>query len=1013
MLDSFISWLTASRYMPHGNCYLWQTPLVALHVASDLLIAIAYFSIPTMLICFVRRRQGMPFSNVFVMFGAFIIACGIGHLFDIWTLWFPTYWLSGIERAVTALVSCYTAVRLVELMPQFLALRSPEELAAVNAQLQTEVAARQRAQQTLQSVVQGTSAVTGREFFAALAENLAIALKVNCVLIGERLGTEPEQLQTLACWQDGQLAENTTYSVVGMPSERVLDSGEAEYISEQVQAQFPHDASLAANQAWCHLCVPLLDGEQAVLGVICLSHDQPLRDPDMAQAIVTLFATKAATELQRQRAESALRDARDELEQRVASRTTELHAANEQLQRKAVRERTTATAIQRMRQSLALEEIFRATTEEVRRALDCDRVVVYDFAPDWSGAIVAEAVAAGWRSLLAIQDEQAPWCEPSLQSDRCTVRLLADDETTVQDTYLRDTQGGQYCQGRDYLPVNDIYAAGFSDCYLELLASLEARAYLIVPIFQGDRLWGLLASYQNDGPRQWQPDDIQIATQVGNQLGVAIQQAELFQSVQQQATELQVAKDAADRASRAKSEFLAKISHELRTPLNAILGFTQLMQHDTSLSARNQRYVQTVNRSGEHLLGLINNILEMSKIEAGRQTLNCEPFDLHDLLDGLHAMLALEATAKGIELAVNRAATVPRHVAGDGGKLRQVLLNLLGNALKFTEVGQVSLTVTGESPQLHFAIADTGPGIAPEEQATLFDAFAQTSTGRRSGKGTGLGLSISQQYIRLLGGELAVESTVGQGTCFHFTIPVQTIQELPAIAERSEPRPVLSLASDQPTCRIAIAEDNPVNRELLRDLLVPLGFAVREAADGQDAIALWREWQPQAILLDLRMPLLDGYQVAREIRQYDTQVKILALTASALESDRRAVLAAGCNDFLSKPFATEELLQQLQQHLGLQYRYAEDASSDSAAIAPTLSSAAVQARLQAQPAAWRQALAAAAARCSDDSVLTVVQQLPAAEAALAAQLEQWLEQYEFDKILTALEAATATSEVAP
>ncbi len=1007
MLDFLDAWLFSSRYVPHGNCYLWQTPLIGLHVVSDALIAIAYFSIPAMLFYFVRQRQGMPFSSIFVMFGLFIVACGIGHLLDIWTLWFPHYWLSGLERAWTAFISCYTALRLVELMPQFLALRSPEELEVLNRQLQTEVEARQRSQQILQTLLQGTSSVTGQAFFAALVENLATTLKVQSVLVAERLGTEPEQLRSLAYWCQGRPRETVTYAIAGMPSQSVIATGQPDYIREGVQAQFPADPSLQLINAACHLCVPLLDGEQAVLGVICLSHDQPLPDPDTAQAVVSLFASKAATELQRQYAELALRQARDELEEQVAARTLELNEANAKLRLKIEREQATALTIQQMRQSLAPADIFQATTRELRQALGCDRVIVYRFNPDWSGQIVAEAVGAGWRSLLGDQDDDSPWTAKALEQDRCTVKLLSRCDLEVQDTYLQETQGGIYRQGFDYLRVDDVQAAGFTPCYLELLNSMAARAYLIVPIFAGNRLWGLLASYQNSGPKVWQADDTRTATQVGQQLGVAIYQAELFQSLQDQTEELRLAKEAADQASRAKSEFLANMSHELRTPLNAILGFTQLMQGDRSLSEHNQHYVGIINRSGDHLLGLINDILEMSKIEAGRQSLNCDTFDLHGLLGTLRDLFALKAAAKDLTLQVDYDATVPRHIHSDGGKLRQVLLNLLSNALKFTDAGRVSLQVTARplaaesnTVLLEFAVTDTGPGIAPEEQAQLFEAFRQTSAGIKSGQGTGLGLPISQQYVRLLGGDLQVNSEVGHGSCFHFMIRAEHSEAAePAIADAHR---ITGLAPGQPQYRIALAEDNEQNRQLVRDLLVPLGFVVREAVNGHEVVQLWQAWQPHLILMDIQMPELDGYAATRQIRQQDPAVPIIALSASAFEESRQAVMAVGCSDFIRKPFNISELLAKLQRHLELEYAY-DEVAAGTPAPSERLTAEAAQAQLAAQPQPWLQSLYQAAGFCSDEQAIALIEQLPASNQALVDYLDQLVQQYSFDKLMTLLE----------
>lgn len=486
--------------------------------------------------------------------------------------------------------------------------------------------------------------------------------------------------------------------------------------------------------------------------------------------------------------------------------------AENALRQSAEREQATLRVIERMRQTLEIEQIFRTTAEELRQLLQCDRVLIYRFNPDWSGDFVAESVADNWTAVL--QTVAGPnLTVASTQDERCIVKTWGG-ASLEPDTYLQETQGGVYSQGAKYLCVQDVHQANFSECYLNLLDKLQAKAYLTVPILRGNRLWGLLASYQNSGPRDWQPSEIHLVTHISTQFGVALQQADLLAQMQQQSADLEKAKDAAEAANRAKTQFLANMSHELRTPLNSILGFTQLVHQEAGLNPEHQGYLNIINRSGQHLLELINDVLEVAKLEANRVSLQESAFDLYALLNNIEEMLRLTALEKQLELHVAVASEVPQHVIADKSKLRQVLLNLLDNAIKFTQVGCVSLHVgLGQNPSgeadpsaadaqmqhqlansssadlpnahssnlwLHFAVADTGFGIAAEEMDCLFEAFVQTEAGRQSNQGTGLGLVISRRFVDLMGGKLQVQSILGAGSVFEFTIPVQvTPQDLP------------------------------------------------------------------------------------------------------------------------------------------------------------------------------------------------------------------------------------------
>lgn len=479
-------------------------------------------------------------------------------------------------------------------------------------------------------------------------------------------------------------------------------------------------------------------------------------------------------------------------------------------------------------------------------------------------------------------------------------------------------------------------------------------------------------------------------------------------------------------ASRAKGDFLAHMSHELRTPLNVILGFTQVMGHDQSLHLDHRNHLKIINRSGQHLLGLINDVLEMSKIEAGRIQLNVTRFDLHHLLGDLATMVQAKAKAKGLQLQIQTADDLPQYIAADEGKLRQILLNLVGNAIKFTETGSISLRVhqhhdlhSAPAVTLAFEVEDTGIGIASEALEQLFHPFTQVNPNHHSEAGAGLGLAITHQFVRLMRGDIIVQSTLGQGSLFKFHIQV-ALTEAPPPSTEPQGR-VVAVAADQPTRRILVVEDQWENSQLLAKLLTPLGFELRCAKDGKAGIALWQQWQPHLILMDLRMPVMDGVKATQTIRAIEcdqakaqrkptrlgqsgfNRTKIIALTASPFEETRDNAIAIGCDDFLRKPVQTDLLLEKLAEHLAITYRYqslldsAEDA--DPPVNSDILSPQALVAWLADMPPEWVQQLHDLAVKGADRPILQLIAQLPSAYDPMAKTLAHWLDNFNFDTII--------------
>ncbi|GET41123.1 PAS domain S-box protein [Microseira wollei] len=497
---------------------------------------------------------------------------------------------------------------------------------------------------------------------------------------------------------------------------------------------------------------------------------------------------------------------------------------------------------------------------------------------------------------------------------------------------------------------------------------------------------------------------------------------------------LKQAKEAADKANRAKSEFLANMSHELRTPLNAILGFTQLLSRDPSLHTEQKEQINIITKSGEHLLNLINSILQMSKIEVGRVSLEPNPFDLHHLIETIEDMLQLQAQKKGLQLIFDQDPNLPRYLKTDESKLRQVLLNLLGNAIKFTKEGGVTLRVkseqssTGVSPvgdlenvsitnyqlpithcRLYFEIEDTGPGIAEAEMDNLFKPFAQTETGRRSQEGTGLGLPISRQFIQLMHGDITVNSKVGEGTIFKFDIAVDlaTSSEIQATQETKR---VISLEPNQPEYRILVVDDRMESRLFLVKMLTSIGFSVCEAENGLQAVDIWSMWEPHLILMDMRMPVMDGYEATKRIKTHlkGQATVIIALTASAFDEERSVILSAGCDDFVAKPFREQVILDKMTQYLGVRYVYEQQHSStpsngelpSTTPAGNTHSSFVLQPEsFQLMPPEWVKELYDAACSIDNELIFCLIEQIPSESAPLKHAIADLVNNFRCDQII--------------
>jgi PAS domain S-box-containing protein len=474
----------------------------------------------------------------------------------------------------------------------------------------------------------------------------------------------------------------------------------------------------------------------------------------------------------------------------------------------------------------------------------------------------------------------------------------------------------------------------------------------------------------------------------------------------------------AESANRAKSVFLANMSHELRTPLNAVLGFSQLMRDAPNLTPEQRSNLKIIQHSGRHLLALINDVLDMSKIEAGEMTLEPEGFDLHEMLFVLEETFSRRAEQKGLTVALDLAPDLPRAVRADPGKLRQVLTNLLDNAIKFVEEGGITIRAwrgkpseagppeadreTAASTLVHFEVEDTGVGVAPDELDALFEAFEQTESGRRSQQGTGLGLPISRRYVEMMGGELTVTSQVGLGSCFSFEIPVETIDAAVAQEDRAK-RPV-GLAPGAPRYRLLAVDDVEAGRQLLVKLLQPLGFDVRTADNGQEALERWQAWEPDLIFMNMQMPVLDGREATRRIRALPGGEKtvIIALTASAFQEERATIIGYGFDDFVRKPFLETTILEILEKHLGVEFVYeASKAAGEAPAEAPASETTAAAVDM-----IWLAEMRQATIEGDPQWMERLISQIEGRHPQIASQLNELAYDFAHDEILQLLDELT-------
>jgi signal transduction histidine kinase/FixJ family two-component response regulator len=537
---------------------------------------------------------------------------------------------------------------------------------------------------------------------------------------------------------------------------------------------------------------------------------------------------------------------------------------------------------------------------------------------DGQWTIVAEAGADDTETYVTAAKNTA---ETDLLAEGIVHYVDRTQETVVLDDA---SQSGEF--------VNDPY-----------VQSRQARSILCTPLVNQGQTSGILYLENNLAPGVFSAQRVNLLGLLSSQMAISIDNARIHDNLEavvaERTRELQLAKEDAEEANQAKGIFLANMSHELRTPLNAILGFTRLMSRDENLNSQQQERLEVINRSGEHLLDVVGDILTLSRIEAGRVGSSEETFDLRQALADIERVFRSRAEGKGLRFDLELADDPPPYLAylvGDVGKLRQVLFNLLDNAVKFTQEGGVYLRARAEAmaqdPErvmLKLEVKDSGPGIPRDHLDEIFETFGRYDHDQQTEAGAGLGLAISKSLVEMMGGEIAVESQVDQGTHFELNIPMLVADEEVAKPEEPAQPEVIGLRPGQPDWRVLVVDDNRENLLLLTDLLAQAGFAVQEAENGAEAVAKFQEWRPHFIWMDVRMPGMDGYEATKKIRALPggDEVKIVAVTASVIEERQQVIQDTGVDDIVLKPFRDQEIFEVMARELGVEYVYRDRAAA--------------------------------------------------------------------------------------
>ena len=773
--------------------------------------------------------------------------------------------------------------------------------------------------QLLRALDEGVAAKTGTPFFEQLVGSLAITLGARTAFVSE-IDTETYQARALAYWHDGTLGELFEYSLSGTPCECVLDNQIVAF-PRNIQEMFPKDRDWFVRiGAQSFLAIPLCDDNARVTGHLAVLDS---RERDWSEAdfeVLKIFSRRAGAELERR-----------VYQKRLEASNLALQKANAQLR-------------QEITQRLATEAQLTSTTARSEHTAELIRVINSGITSKTGSEFFRELV----RSLAAALEAQVVFVS-RIDITRYEADVLAIWRQSEFGDPYRFNLSGTPCEAilDGQIAAFPRQVAALFPAARPVLEQLGTKSFIAIPIVDDDATVVGHIAVQDHRERDWADTEFGILRLFANRAAAELKRHSHEMRLADTNTQLQranaalrrevarclemeqkleQASRAADAANQAKSQFLAHMSHELRTPLNGILGYAQLLERDDSLSPDQLHSVSVIEHSGEHLLTLINDLLDLAKIEAGRLDLQSTAIDLPHLLRHAVDLAAVRARQAGIAFTFHLEPDLPVQVRGDERALRQILLNLLGNAVKFTKAGGVEFRVTRQRSaqelcELCFEIRDTGRGIAASDLGRIFAPF-ERADGHRRTEGSGLGLAITERLVKALGGRITVASEVGKGSTFTVTLPFAA--EVRTDSDYRVEQRISGYAG--PRRRVLVVDDDAATCHLLARMLEEVGFQVRQAANATDALRVVSGAQPpDLIATDLAMAGLSGLDLTREIRQSSERrdIPIVAISASASVISREEALAAGCSDFVPKPLRAEELLRAVGRLLNLTWHTVE------------------------------------------------------------------------------------------